>query len=124
MSALCSVEHFGLGRYSDPIDPMAWEKALKAFQRVLKPGGKLYFSVPVGQKNKVCFNAHRVYIPQIIIDTLDQCEILEMSFIQNFDTKMCMWRENGHLKIDEKMLQAIPDYSNSGLTGLFEFRKK
>ena len=123
LSALCSVEHFGLGRYGDDIDPMAWEKTLKAFQRVLKPNGRLYFSVPVGQKNKICFNAHRVYTPQIIIDTLDKCEILELSYIKDFDTKMCMWRENGRLQIDENMLKAIPDIQNNGVVGLFEFRK-
>lgn len=118
------MEHFGLGRFGDSIDPMAWEKALKAFQRALKPNGKLYFSVPVGQNNKVCFNAHRVYTPQIIIDTLEECEILEMSYIDGFDTKMCMWRENGTLKIDEKTLQAIPDKQKGGAVGLFEFKKK
>lgn len=124
LSALCSVEHFGLGRFGDSIDPMAWEKALKAFQRVLRPNGKLYFSVPVGQNNKVCFNAHRVYTPQIIIDTLNECEILEMSYIDGFDTKMCIWHENGTLKIDEKALQDIPDRQKGGAVGLFEFKKK
>lgn len=33
MSALCSLEHFGLGRYGDPIDPNACFKAIKAIQR-------------------------------------------------------------------------------------------
>lgn len=87
LSALCSVEHFGLGRYGDTVEPNAWEKALKAFQRVLKPNGKLYISVPVGKKNKICFNAHRVYTPEIIIETLDQMRILEFGYIKDFDIK-------------------------------------
>ncbi|HHY1437048.1 TPA: DUF268 domain-containing protein [Campylobacter jejuni] len=68
LSALCSVEHFGLRRYGDPIEPDAWEKALRSFQRVLKIGGKLYFSVPIGNENRVCFNAHRVFKPETIIE--------------------------------------------------------
>ena len=39
LSSLHAIEHFGLGRYGDPIDPYAWKKALKAIQRKLKPNG-------------------------------------------------------------------------------------
>lgn len=125
LSALCSVEHFGLGRYGDPIEPDAWEKALKAFQRVLKPGGKLYFSVPVGPKDKVCFNAHRVYKPQTIIEVLDKMQILEMGYIPNtFDIIECMEWENNRLEIYQHNLDSIPEPRNWGYTGLFEFVKK
>lgn len=124
LSALCSIEHFGLGRYGDPIDPQAWEKALKSFQRVLAPGGKLYISVPVGKANKVCFNAHRVYLPQTIIDTLDEMDIIEMSYISGFDTIVCMERVGGVLKTHQQALDAIPDMRNNGTTGLFEFVKR
>ena len=92
LSALCSVEHFGLGRYGDPIEPDAWEKALKAFQRVLRPGGKLYFSVPIGKLDKCCFNAHRVYNPYTVINTLDKMRIVEFSFISGpCETTMCIY---------------------------------
>lgn len=123
LSALCSVEHFGLGRYGDPIDPMAWEHALKAFQRVLKKDGKLYFSVPVGVINKVCFNAHRVYRPETIIQTLDKMQILEMGYITGFDVVLCMKYKNNHLEIYNENLNNIPDIKNNGVTGLFEFIK-
>lgn len=116
------MEHFGLGRYGDPVDPMAWEKALKAFQRVLKKGGDLYFSVPVGPQNKICFNAHRVYKPQIIIDTLDSCDILECGFIEGFDVVNLLKKQGEKLVYDESV--AIPDYINIGPTGLFHFRKR
>ncbi len=42
LSALCSLEHFGLGRYGDPVDPEACFKAFKATQRVVKSGGYIY----------------------------------------------------------------------------------
>lgn len=125
LSALCSVEHFGLGRYGDPIEPDAWEKALKAFQRVLKPGGKLYFSVPVGPKDKVCFNAHRVYRPQTIIEVLDKMQILEMGYIPNtFDIIECMKWEHNALEIYQNNIENVPEHRNWGYTGLFEFVKK
>src|SRR5258708_39298048 len=50
LSSLHAVEHFGLGRYGDPVDPGAAFKVMHAMIRVLKPGGHLYFSVPVGRE--------------------------------------------------------------------------
>lgn len=124
ISALCSIEHFGLGRYGDPIDPMGWEKALLSFERVLKSGGKMYISVPIGQCDKVCFNAHRVYRPQTIINTLKHCQILEMSYIIGLDTRLCMEYRDGQLYSNQAALESIPDMKNWGVTGLFEFQKR
>jgi SAM-dependent methyltransferase len=39
LSSICVVEHIGLGRYGDPIDPFGSEKAIRELKRVLKPGG-------------------------------------------------------------------------------------
>lgn len=68
MSALCSLEHFGLGRYGDPVDPEACFTCFKNIQKKLCKGGKLYISVPVGQE-RVEFNAHRVFYAR----TIRQC---------------------------------------------------
>src|SRR5579872_2844102 len=43
LSTLHAAEHFGLGRYGDPIDPEAHIKFMCSLQRVLAPGGRLYF---------------------------------------------------------------------------------
>lgn len=80
LSALCSLEHFGLGRYGDSIDPEACYKAFKEIQRVVKPGGYIYISLPIG-KERVCFNAHRVFDPTTIIHEFDACELEEYSVI-------------------------------------------
>ncbi len=60
LSSLCALEHFGLGRYGDPIDYYGHVKGLYAMQRILRPGGLLYLSVPVGEQ-RIEFNAHRVF---------------------------------------------------------------
>lgn len=78
MSALCSLEHFGLGRYGDPIDPEACFKCFRNIQRVLKKGGNLYISVPVGRE-RVEFNAHRVFYASTIIDCIDGLKLVEYS---------------------------------------------
>lgn len=60
LSCLHVVEHIGLGRYGDPIDPRGTELACAELARVLAPGGTLYVSLPVGRP-RVSFNAHRVH---------------------------------------------------------------
>lgn len=78
MSALCSLEHFGLGRYGDPVDPEACFKCFDAIQRKMKKGGRLYISVPVGYE-RVEFNAHRIFYPSTIIECFSGMELREFS---------------------------------------------
>lgn len=78
MSALCSLEHFGLGRYGDPVDPEACFHCFEQIQKKLKRGGKLYISVPVG-KERVEFNAHRVFYPSTIIEAFSSLELVEFA---------------------------------------------
>lgn len=60
LSCMHVVEHVGLGRYGDQLDPDGDTKAMRELARVLAPGGMLLFVVPVG-RSRVCFNAHRIY---------------------------------------------------------------
>lgn len=66
LSCLHALEHFGLGRYGDPIDPGGYEKGLANMARMLSQGGVFYLSVPIG-KPRVEFNAHRVFDPMDIL---------------------------------------------------------
>jgi hypothetical protein len=63
ISCLHAIEHFGLGRYSDPLDPDGYKKGFKNITRMLEPSGTLYISFPIGKQNEVHFNAHRVFHP-------------------------------------------------------------
>lgn len=59
LSCLHVIEHVGLGRYGDPLDPDGMEKAAAELCRVVAEGGVLYVSFPVGRA-RVAFNAHRI----------------------------------------------------------------
>jgi SAM-dependent methyltransferase len=82
LSSLHAIEHFGLGRYGDPIDPEGWQKAMLSLQRVLRVGGRLYLSVPVGRE-RLCFNAHRVFSPRRIVDTLTDLKLVSFSGVDD-----------------------------------------
>lgn len=78
MSALCSLEHFGLGRYGDPVDPEACFKCFANIQKKLKVGGRLYLSLPIGRE-RVEFNAHRVFYASTVTACFDSLQLLEFS---------------------------------------------
>ncbi|WP_051445298.1 DUF268 domain-containing protein [Desulfocurvus vexinensis] len=60
LSCLHVIEHVGLGRYGDALDPDGDRRAAAELARVLAPGGTLLVAVPVGRA-RVEFNLHRVY---------------------------------------------------------------
>lgn len=80
LSCLHVIEHIGLGRYGDPLDPEGTRKAAQELTRVLAPGGNLFVGMPVGRE-RVCFNAHRVHLPQTILHYFRELELLEFSCI-------------------------------------------
>ncbi len=67
ISCLHAIEHFGLGRYGDPIDPLGHQKGFLNLVSMLEDGGTLYMSFPIGRQNEVHFNAHRVFHPKDIL---------------------------------------------------------
>lgn len=81
LSAICVIEHIGLGRYGDPLDPFGSEKAAKELVRVLAPGGSLYISVPVDSENKIYFNAHRAFTREYIIKLFKPLRLMEEKYI-------------------------------------------
>ncbi len=66
LSCLHALEHFGLGRYGDPIDPQGYVAGFENMVRIIRPLGTFYLAVPVGQE-RVEFNAHRVFNPQALV---------------------------------------------------------
>ncbi len=82
LSCLHVIEHIGLGRYGDPLDPNGWLTGLRELQRVLAPGGQLLLGTPCG-RSRVVFHAHRVFAPAQIIAALPELKLLEFSLIKD-----------------------------------------
>ena len=80
LSCMHTVEHIGLGRYGDPIDPNGDIKAMQELERVLAINGDLLFVTPVG-KPKVQFNAMRIYSYEQIVKQFENLELVEFSLI-------------------------------------------
>lgn len=87
LSSLCVVEHIGLGRYGDPVDPWGSEKAIEELKRVLKPGGNLLLSVPVDQESRVYFNAHRAFTREHILQLFEDMQLIEEKYIYGRSTQ-------------------------------------
>jgi hypothetical protein len=66
LSCLHALEHFGLGRYGDPLDAQGYATGLHNMAGLVTAGGVLYLSVPIGQE-RVEFNAHRIFDPAALV---------------------------------------------------------
>jgi SAM-dependent methyltransferase len=80
LSCMHVVEHVGLGRYGEPLDPDGDLKAIKELQRVVAPGGSLMVVVPIGQP-RIRFNAHRIYSYRQVVEMFDVLTLREWALI-------------------------------------------
>lgn len=110
VSCLHVVEHIGLGRYGDDLDPAGTLKALDELQRVLAYGGHLYLSLPVGREITY-FNAHRVTHPNTVIKVLNELTLVSMSAVMD---------DGSYLEDPKKTVLARQKYA----CGLFHFTRE
>lgn len=82
LSCLHVIEHIGLGRYGDPIDPSGHIKAANELSRVLQPGGKLLIGTPVG-KEALFFDAHRVFFVETVLEMFSKLKLESFSLIDD-----------------------------------------
>jgi hypothetical protein len=85
LSSICVIEHIGLGRYGDSLDPFGTEKAAHELSRVLARGGNLYISVPVDDANRVYFNAHRAFTRDYVLEIFNGLTLAEEKYIYGND---------------------------------------
>jgi len=115
VSCLHALEHFGLGRYGDPIDPKGFERGLANMTALLRKNGVFYLSVPIGVE-RVEFNGQRVFDPRAMIDLAmaNSLELRELKVI----------RQGGKveaLALDELRLSDLA--SQRYALGIFTFKK-
>lgn len=82
LSCLHVIEHVGLGRYGDQLDPAGSSKAAQELMRVLASSGKLLLSIPVGRE-RVQFNAHRVFAPQTVLSMFSELELMDTAMVDD-----------------------------------------
>ena len=82
LSCLHVIEHIGLGRYGDQIDPEGTFKAARELVRILGPGGNLYLSLPIGQQ-RVCFNAQRIHSTSAVMEMFEGLDLVEFSSVSD-----------------------------------------
>jgi Caenorhabditis protein of unknown function, DUF268 len=109
LSCLHVIEHIGLGRYGDPIDADGARLAANDLQRVVAQGGRLYLSTPIGRE-RVCFNAHRVFAPATILSWFSGLELTGFSYVS----------DDGQLHEDAS-IEKVSDLDYG--CGLFEFQR-
>jgi SAM-dependent methyltransferase len=83
MSCLHVLEHVGLGRYGDALDPAGDRKAARELARVLHHGGELLIAVPMEEPSRVQFNAHRLYSYDQVLQLFSGLTLQEFSLITN-----------------------------------------
>ena len=91
LSCMHVVEHMGLGRYGDALDPDGDVKAMNELKRVLAEQGQLLLVVPVGQP-RLQFNAHRIYSYDQILDGFSGLQLTEFALIPDD------WRQGGLIR--------------------------
>lgn len=83
VSCLHALEHFGLGRYGDPIDADGYKKGFDSLTKMLERGGTLYLSVPIGTE-RIEFNGERVFSVRRVFDLFQgQFELLSLSYVDD-----------------------------------------
>lgn len=87
LSCMHTIEHIGLGRYGDKIDPKGDLKAINELKRVLTKDGNLLIVVPIGKPN-IEYNAHRIYSYNMIKEYFKELKLIEFSLISELEKKI------------------------------------
>ena len=115
LTSLHVVEHIGLGRYGDSLDPEGHKKAIQNFYKILKGNGSLFISVPIGKHQRIEFNAHRVFSLSYLLDLFQKYNLISFSYI---DDKGILYK---HVKLLEEDINTTFNL-NYGC-GIFHLKK-
>jgi hypothetical protein len=115
LSSLHAIEHFGLGRYGDPIDKLGHEKAISNLMEMLKTGGIMYFATPIGPQ-RIEFNAHRVFSVSYLVSLFEtKMKIISLSYVDD--------KGELHREVDFSQREIEESFSCNYGCGIFELQK-
>jgi hypothetical protein len=117
-SSLNVIEHFGLGRYGDPVNYDGHLVGLNNLYKLLKKNGKLYVAVPMGGPQRIEFNAHRFFSPEYLIKKFEgKYRVDVLSYVDEAGDL----REN--VDINDFISVFKGNYNNKYGCGIFELTK-
>lgn len=117
LSCLHVIEHFGLGRYGDKIDIDGHNKGITNLVNLLSKGGYFYISFPIGEKDKVYFNANRVFDVNTIFNHSSikkNMQLIRFDFID----------QDGNLNLNKKIQEFSIKTNKNHCCGIYTFKKK
>lgn len=82
LSCLHVLEHIGLGRYGDNIDPYGVQKACRELERILAKDGFIYISMPIGM-SRVQFNAQKIHTIEEVMNLFPRLTLVEFAMVDN-----------------------------------------
>ncbi len=115
LSCLHTLEHFGLGRYGDPVDIDGHLEGFRQLASMVRPGGMFYLSVPIGPE-RIEFNAHRVLGIRTILDLAQpHFDLVGFSYVDDAG------KLHENVELSNKDISQNLDCHYG--CGIFEFRK-
>ena len=119
--SISSFDHDGLGRYGDPLDANADITAMTSVMKVLKPGGRLILTVPIGP-DLVVYNLHRIYGRIRLPLLLEGWEIVDtLGWRKEYVDTETNWRQTYEpVFILRKPGDSLPHATHSGGYGIDE----
>lgn len=115
ISCLHTIEHLGLGRYGDDIDPNGSKKGFQNLLNLLEAEGTLYISFPIGKVTSVLFNAHRIFHPREILTwTEGKLDLIRFDLVDDHGDL--------HKNVDLNVVERNFDFDYG--CGIYTFQKK
>ena len=112
LSCLHSIEHFGLGRYGDKIDPNGHKKGFLNLVKMLTKNGILYVSFPLSSNNVNEFNAQRLFKIDEVLNWSTDIKLLRFDYI---DSKCNLYLNKDINKIKKSKIINV--------CGIYSFKK-
>lgn len=93
VSSICVIEHIGLGRYGDALDPDGTRKAVDELKRIVTGAGDLYISLPIDDETHTYYDAHRTFTEEDALRMFEPFEVIESRYV--YGVRFTVERETG-----------------------------